>query len=215
MPLQWTLAEVVLAFAKSCHKRGDVRLITKQEILAQASEKAQRALKPFSWQVIAPWENTKLRLPVVPDEPFGLEFLSLPQGPLTAWFLFEADTGSETVIPIDLKNTNKVTLFHKYLGYAASDEQGLVTERFGVPSFRVLTVTQNTGVQVKTDPETGEKRRITRLMSLQEAANLARGKRPPGFYLFADLAMLLEHPDVLAMPWQNASGKTVVLAPKL
>jgi hypothetical protein len=40
------------------------------------------------------------------DEPLGLEFLALPQGRLTAWFTFEADTGSETVIPIDLKNTN-------------------------------------------------------------------------------------------------------------
>src|SRR3712207_7323914 len=51
-----------------------------------------RSMKPFQWQVEAEWERTKLRLPVVPDKMFGLEFAELPEDRNRVWFRSEEHT---------------------------------------------------------------------------------------------------------------------------
>ena len=85
---------------------------------------------------------------------------------------------------MNLKNTRKPTLFHKFLDYSATREQKLHTARFGWGGFRVLTVTAKRGVQGVR--ERGVAR--TRIESMQEAARLAAPEAPPGFFLFADMA---------------------------
>lgn len=190
------IADVMLAFERMCKRRGNVRLILPREILTSAAEEVRRARKPFTWQIKAPWEGTQLRLPVVPDKVFGLQFLDEPDGKNRLWFMLEADRGSETIAPENLLNTRKPTLFHKYFAYQATHAQSIQTQRFGFRGFRVLTVTAK-----------GQ----GRVAGMIDAAKQASGDRQPNFYLATDLATIEAHEDILRVPWKNARGEERIL----
>ena len=120
--------------------------------------------------------------------------------------MLEADTGSETVKPENLKNASKPTLFHKFLSYYTTYRAHYHKKRFGIiHSFRVLTVTAKNGIQVSRDPKTGARIEKTRIESIQEAARLVSGGEDPAFFLFADVDRLKNHADVLTIPWDTAA----------
>jgi hypothetical protein len=91
-----------------------------------------------------------------------------------------------------MRGTLAQSSFHrKLLAYEATWTQELHRRRFGFNRFRVLTVTTS----------------APRVNSLLEACQQLEHGR--GLFLFADLAALTAHPDVLTLPLQSGRGGEV------
>lgn len=84
----------------------------------------------FDYVLIADHHGLK-KLPVRPDAFFTLEDSRRPEGANRATFFFEADRSTET----QTRFKEKISAYWHYL------EQGLHAKKFGIKSFRVITVT--------------------------------------------------------------------------
>ncbi len=175
------IADVMVSLELACRRRGDVRLLFEEELPLPAATRRQR--EPFRWQVRLPHG---LRLGVVPDRVFGLEFTGVEGRTEPAFYFLEADRGTMPVMRPTLAQSS----FHrKLLAYEATWTQGVHRSRFGWPRFRVLAVTGSAG----------------------RAGNLVmacrRLERGHGLFLFTDLDSLLRLPDPFKDPWQNGRGE--------
>jgi DNA-binding Lrp family transcriptional regulator len=175
-------AEVMVAFELACRRHGSVRLISADKLPLPAATRQKR--EPFRWQVIA---KHQLKLGVQPDSVFALEFPDHTR----AYYFLEADRAT---MPVMRPNFDKSSFYRKLLAYEATWTQNIHRSHFGFNRFRVLTVTTS----------------AERVKHLVEAGRqLERGQ---GLFLFADLASLLAHGDVLTLPWQTCqAGKTETL----
>jgi hypothetical protein len=175
--------------------RGALRFIDHEEILAtMAPEHTRQLQKPLSWSVRvhhqAAWQTvgiTSDRLFIVKSESGRLAFL------------LEEDMQSE---PIQRKNLQGTAIYRKLLAYGFTHTNRLLLERFGIPGFRVLFVTNST-------------KRAEHMLAAYELVNgelKAAGLRtcPANVFLFIDRPTLREG-DIFTVPWINGRGDTVTI----
>jgi len=132
------IAEVMVAFEVACRDTEGVEFIRPDEILAAAPDATRRLRLPFRWQVEVTEAGKLHRLGVEPDRVFGLRFAGAPEHRRRAYFFLEADRGT---MPVARKGLGQTSFRRKLLGYRETWRQGLHRRHFGIPNFRVLTVT--------------------------------------------------------------------------
>jgi DNA-binding MarR family transcriptional regulator len=166
------VSEVMVAIEMACRSSG-CRLITNEHLIS--SDERQ----PFRWKV-----NTSegMKLGVIPDRVFGLDFADKNGQPNRGYFFLEADRGT---MPVMRGNDSQTSFHRKLLAYEATWAQGIHTTRFGFHRFRALTVTQS----------------AARVNSLVDAC--AHLKSGHGLFLFADHS-ILANPGILSAPiWRS------------
>jgi hypothetical protein len=170
------VSDVMVALELACRKSGRVRLLPEEELLPQTGRR-----RPFSWKVNV---NNSLKLGVIPDRVFALEFQDRNRESSRAVFFLEADRGT---MPVIRRNYSQTSFYSKMLAYEATWSQSIHRTRLGFHRFRVLTVTTSA-------------ERVKTLVSA--CSQLKRGR---GLFLFADRTILERPSDILSAKWQ--SGK--------
>jgi hypothetical protein len=179
------VADVMVAIELACRRTG-VRLWTGRELAVRDKTTGER--RPFRWQVDI---SKNLKLGVIPDYVFAMEFKDQNGADKRTCFFLEADRAT---MPVIRKNLSQTSFYRKLRAYAATWSQGLYRSQFGFDRVRVLTVTTS----------------AERVKSLLNAC--AQLKRGQGLFLFADRTVL-EKPGNMFLPvWQTGKdGQTVGL----
>lgn len=160
------IADFMVSMELACKEAGNIRLISKDEILNDAPEKTRRSKHPFRWQTRIAWEGERLEIAIVPDEFFGLQYLDKPEGKNRAFFFVEIDRGT---MPITRRDIRQTSFARKLMSYADTFERKLHTERFNIKNFRVLTLTTSKD----------------RIRTMQQAfENEISHRAPAGMFLF-------------------------------
>lgn len=167
------VSDVMVAVELACRERGILLLIENDLTLAGKRQS-------FRWRVNI---QSRLKLGVIPDRVFALEFPDAAGNGHRAYFFLEADRGT---MPVTRKNLSQTSFHRKLLAYAATWEQDLHRKLFGFHRFRVLTVTTS----------------AERAKSLVAACSLL--ERGHGLFLFADQTILAE--DILSAAWQTGKA---------
>ena len=183
------VAEVMVAFEVACRAREGVRFIPPEEILAGAPQATRHLRLPFRWQVDVRQGGKLYRLGVEPDRVFGLDFHGRPENRRQAYFFLEADRGT---MPVMRRGLAQTSFFRKILAYKETWGQGLHRKHFGIPNFRVLTVTMNE----------------ERMRHLLAACRSGAGQR---LFLFTDDPGALDRGRILNHGWLNGRGEVVRL----
>ena len=170
------VSDVMVALELACRNRG-VRLLTERELLQEFAASGKR--QPFRWKVKI---NGRLKLGVIPDRVFALEFRSPSGNNVRAYFFLEADRGT---MPVMRKTFYQTSFYRKLLAYEATWTQSIHKKRFGFHRFRVLTVTTS----------------AARVKSLIDACS--KLKRGQGLFLFADRTVLEKPADLFSPVWQT------------
>jgi hypothetical protein len=168
------VSDVMVAIELAVRKHAGIRLLYENE-LGLRSER-----EPFQWRVKV---QGGVRLGVVPDRVFALEYTGENAQPERVHFFLEADRGTMPVVRSSLTQTS---FYRKLIAYEATWMQKIHQLRLGIHRFRVLTVTTN----------------AMRVNSLLDACS--RLKRGRGLFLFADRAVLEKDP--FSLVWR--CGKT-------
>ncbi len=132
------IADFMVAMENECRKAGNKRIISRDEILANAPEHTRRKRDPFRWQTRINWNNEWHDIAIVPDAVFGIEYIDKPEGKNKAYFFVEIDRGAMPILRRDIRQTSFSRKMHSY---ADTFERKLHSENFGIKNFRVLTVT--------------------------------------------------------------------------
>jgi DNA-binding Lrp family transcriptional regulator len=174
------VSDVMVALELACRQAGTVRLITAAELTSTE--------KSFQWQVNV---SSRLRLGVIPDQVFALEFPGRPDGQNRAYFFLEADRAT---MPVTRANLSRSSFYRKLLAYEATWSQQIHRSHFGFQRFRVLTITTSQ----------------QRVNSLAETCSqLEKGH---GLFLFGDLSTFIAHTNRLVFPFLTGQhGKSSTL----
>jgi len=164
------VVDVMTAIELACRNQGGIRLLYEDQ-LALHSER-----QPFGWRVKI---SEGLKLGVVPDRVFALEFQDQNGESQRAYFFLEADRGT---MPVTRSNLSQTSFRRKLLAYEATWVQNL-HRRFGFHRFRVLTVTTS----------------AVRVNSLVTACSQLKSGH--GLFLFADRTILEK--DIFSKVWQT------------
>lgn len=180
------ISDVMVALEIACRNTERVRLFTGKDIPLPDSLRDHR--QPFKWNVTV---KSRAKLGVIPDGAFVLEFAGQSADHNRVLYFLEADCGT---MPVKRGTLAQSSFHRKLLTYEATWTQEVHRRRFGFQRFRVLTVTTSTA----------------RVESLVAACQeLERGR---GLFLFADLASVTAHPDLLTLPFQSGhAGKSSTL----
>jgi hypothetical protein len=174
------VSDIMVSLELACRKHG-IKLLYEDELGLPGGEQS------FRWRVKV---NDGIKLGVIPDRVFALEYTDQGGQQQRAYFFLEADRGTMPVIRHTLSQTS---FYRKLLAYEATWTNKVHQRHLGIPRFRVLTVTTITA----------------RVASLLEACS--KLKRGHGLFLFADQSVLEK--DLFSPVWQN--GKTGELSPLL
>jgi hypothetical protein len=177
------VSDVMVAIELACRQTG-IRLLTERELAITDKTTGER--RPFRWRVNI---SNRLKLGVVPDRVFGLEFPDQNSISNRAFFFLEADRGT---MPVIRKNLSQTSFYRKLLAYEATWSQSVHEKQFGFNRFRVLTVTTS----------------AARVKSLVEACS--KLKRGQGLFLFADRTVLEKPGDMFSPIWQTGGGRETV-----
>src|ERR1019366_2602028 len=101
------VADVMVAIELACRKRNSIRLLYEDQ-LALRSER-----QPFQWRVKT---RGGIRLGVIPDQVFALEYTDQNAQPQRVHFFLEADRGTMPVVRSGLTQTS---FYRKLLAYEA------------------------------------------------------------------------------------------------
>ena len=167
------VSEFMVSLELACRKHG-IRLLYDDELGLPA------ARQPCRW-----WVKIQggIKLGVIPDRVFALEYKDRNGQMERAYYFLEADRGTMPVVRTGLAQTS---FYRKLLAYEATWTNKVHQRHLHIPRFRVLTVTTS----------------AARLQSLLHACSqLERGH---GLFLFADQSALKE--DLFSAVWH--SGKT-------
>ena len=170
--------DFMVALEIACRRNGNARLLTGDALSIAGNRLDGR--DPFRWEVRL---NNRIKLGVIPDQVFALEYTAAGTAKTTRTLYFlEADRGTMPVVRHSLSRSS----FHrKMIAYQATSSQGIHRTRLGFNRFRVLTVTSSR----------------SRLKTMLEACRtLERGH---GLFLFTDSESLRTTPDLLSMPWTS------------
>jgi len=173
------VSDVMATIEIACRQGHQVRLLTQNELSPETD--AVRKSQSFRWRVSI---GSGVKLGVVPDRVFGLEFAGKNGRSDRAFFFLEADRGT---MPVTRSNLSQTSFYRKLLAYEATWSQSIHKARFGFHRFRVLTVTKST----------------QRVESLVRAC--AELKRGHGLFLFADKTILETPANIFSLIWR--SGK--------
>ena len=183
------VSSIMVAFEVSCRKRGAVRLIDFDELLESKAPEATRAHKRSgTWFVYLPNLG---RRSITPDNIFGLHFLDRPEGANKTFFFLEADRGT---MPVVRRSATESSIYRKLVLYHKTFRDEVHTKRFGIKSFRVLTVTESP--------------KRARVNSMIKAAQRLDGLQE--LFLFTSTESLIGG-DALSATWTNGRGERVVL----
>lgn len=183
------IADFMVGIELTCRRAGNIRLISKDDILTGAPEATQRKKHPFRWATRVNWHDQWHDIAIVPDALFGLHYIDRPEGKNKAYFMVEIDRGT---MPITRRDISQTSFARKLHSYADTYERKLHTEQFGIKNFRVLTLTTST-----------ERIGTMRTAFKNEVAQSA----PAGMFLFK-----VKHPFPgsleIADVWTDGTGKT-------
>ena len=174
------VSEVMVSLELACRKH-DVRLLYEDELELSVAK------QPFQWWVKI---TGGMKLGVIPDAVFALEYTDQAGLVQRAYFFLEADRGT---MPVVRKGLAQTSFFRKLLAYEATWTNKIHQRHLGVHRFRILTVTTI----------------AARVNTLLEACSQL--KRGHGMFLFADTSALEK--DLFSPVWRN--GKTGELSPLL
>jgi len=191
------VADCMVALEVAYRVRGDVRLITDEEILCTAPGATRRRRNPLGWRVTVTQKHQgggtdTTTLGVIPDKMFGLHFVNDPEGKNKSYFCLECDRGT---MPVKRYTFSQTSFFRKMVGYVETDTQGLLKQRYNLHRFRVLTVTTT-------------EERVGHMIEANRAFNNGLGSR---IFLFTDEASLARHSDILTLPWRNGRDERTTL----
>lgn len=174
------VSEIMVSLELACRKRS-VRLLYEDELALPTNR------QPFQW-----WVKIAggVKLGVIPDSVFALEYKNHTGQVERAYFFLEADRGT---MPVVRKGLAQTSFFRKLLAYEATWSNKVHQRYLGIQRFRVLTVTTI----------------ATRVQTLLEACSQL--KRGHGLFLFADASALEK--DLFSSIFRN--GKTGELTPLL
>ena len=179
------VSDVMVAIELACCRTG-IRLLTDRELAVVDKTTGER--RPFRWQVKI---SNRLKLGVIPDYVFALDFKDRRGAGNRAFFFLEADRAT---MPVKRKNLSQTSFYRKLRAYEATWSQAIHQRQFGFHRFRVLTITTS----------------AERVKSLVSACSkLERGQ---GLFLFADRTVLEKPGDMFLAVWQTGKqGHTVSL----
>jgi DNA-binding Lrp family transcriptional regulator len=180
------ISTVMVALELACRRNGQVRLLNVEEIVPPDNPHMRH--RPFGWKVSI---RDGVKLGVIPDRVFALEFLDQPKDRNRVYYFLEADRAT---MPVVRNNLRQTSFQRKLLAYEATWTQELHHKHFGFHRFRVLTVTTST----------------ERLGHLIDISRQLKGGQ--GLFLFTDVKSLLSASDPIALPWQGVrAGQTAHL----
>ena len=117
-----------------CKADPNLRLIDKDEVLAQSPAQTRRAKYPFRWKTQLTHNGERHDIMILPDYVFGIE----DQNGRKKFFFVEIDRGT---MPVSRRDITQTSYIRKILSYADTFKRGLAIKRFGMNGFQVLTVT--------------------------------------------------------------------------
>ena len=165
------VADVMASLELAGRKRGDVRLLYEDQLGLLVEKQS------FQWRVKM---QNGLKLGVVPDRVFALEYTDQSGQVQRTYFFLEADRGT---MPVVRKGLAQTSFYRKLLAYEATWTRKIRQRHLGIHRFRVLTVTTS----------------AARVKSLVDACSqLERGH---GLFLFADREILSG--DMFSSRWQT------------
>jgi hypothetical protein len=168
------VSDVMVSLELACRKHDGIKLLYEDQ-LALRSER-----EPFQWRVKT---SGGIRLGVIPDQIFALEYKGENGQPERVYFFLEADRGTMPVVRSGLTQTS---FYRKLIAYEATWTQKIHQRRLGIHRFRVLTVTTV----------------AARVKSLLEASSQL--KRGHGLFLFADRTVLEK--DLFSAVWRRGKS---------
>ena len=171
------ISDIMVSLELACRRHGQVRLLTADELPLPETTRHHR--EPFQWRVLV---GNRLKLGVIPDQVFGLEFTGSGTKPVRVFYFLEADRAT---MPVMRQSLSQSSFHRKLLAYEVTWAQNLHFSRLGIHRFRVLTVTSS--------PE--------RVQTMVEACRkLEKGQ---GLFLFTDVDTFLKSADPLLMHWSS------------
>lgn len=184
------VTDVMVAMEAACKRRGNLRVLYLDDILATVAPAATReSPKPYFWPVPMRWQGREVVIHPIPDKIFGIEALDQSEGRNRKFFFLEADRGTMPAVRTDL---SKTSFLRKLLAYGHTYQRELHTQIYGFRNMRVLTVTRGRN----------------RIESLQEAHRAHSWDLcSPKVFLFADRASLFSGDDCLAQVWVDGAGE--------
>lgn len=192
MFLQHTLLVAgVMLKLETASRRTHVRLIERDELLAQCPEETKHKPNPFKWNAHCTYNGIPLSLGLHPDKVFGLRFQDQPRERNTAYFFLEADRAT---MPVTRAGFERTSLFRKLLAYQESWKQGLHERHFNIRRFCVLIVTTSQA----------------RIHSLVEANKHFSQEKGSRLFLFADKSFP-QAGNVLTAPLLNGASEITTL----
>ena len=118
------------------------------------------------------------------------------------YFFLEMDEGTETIAPGEARLREPIfwrdtSLLRKFVIYASALQERTHVAAFGIPIFRVLTVTTKPG----------------RAEAMRHACRIHLKHAKPGFFLFADWESLNAHTgSILEFPFDDTASRTVTFS---
>jgi DNA-binding Lrp family transcriptional regulator len=176
------VSDIMVSLEIACRKRGNVHLLTNDEIPLPAATHNER--DPFRWTVRI---SQKEKVGVIPDCIFVLEFRETGERILV---FLEADRAT---MPVQRARLTTSSFARKLLAYQATWMQGVHRAHFGFTRVRMLTVTNG----------------VVRLGNLIATASELGCSE--GLFLFGTADDVLSSEDFLALPWKTSTGSSETL----
>lgn len=190
-------ADILVKLATATKATNHIRLVTQDELLAEAPQSTKELAQPFKISADVEWGKRHHHLSVIPDEVFALEF---NDGDTIerSYFFLELDRETMPVMrkakSLD-KHDRQTSILSKLLTYHRAWRAKVHTDRFGWENFRVLTVT------------TSEKR----IESMIEAVDAITDGRGSGLFLFATQKKVATS-NLFEIGWSTGNRKTAYLS---
>lgn len=192
-------ARFMVELEVSARAHGNARVIHFDEIgRANPKAKRRRTGLPYTLRSEVEWKGVQSEQGTAPDQIFAIEIDGERQ-----YIFLEIDQGTETIEPGGRRQQGETfwhntSILRKFLIYAHAFRTQAHKEQFGLPVFRVLTVT--------TSRERSEAMRELYPKYLARRQQLA----PPGLLLFTDWQTVSEHNgSLLDLGLTNAVGKQI------
>lgn len=181
------VADFMVALECAARSQPGIRLLSSTDIADHLVRATGRA--PHSWTMSARIPGHKDEIAVTPDKVFGLEFTDTGR---RNYFLLEAD---RSTMPIARSSLVQTSFKKKLLTYHHGHEAKRHVDLWGIPGFRVLTITRS----------------AERIESMRTALNEVTRGKGSNVFLFAELTNIF-HEGPLVVAWRTGRNHTIRLA---
>ena len=181
-------ADFMVALECALRAHPTIRLLRAADIAADVRRAS--GLKPKHWTMTATVPPENVEISAAPDKVFGLEFSDTGR---RNYFFLEVD---RSTMPISRPELDQSSFKKKFLAYHFGHRAKQHVALWGIPGFRVLTMTTSA-------------ERIASMIDV--VTEITRGKGS-NVFLFADVASLADA-DPLTMFWKSGKDGFVRLAP--